>query len=262
MSDLTEKIKRMAEYLDEESIARALQVNIEVVRGILTGGLTKHVAEDPVSKTNIITFQKTAFRQKIISVCRTRGGIGSSLVALNLADLIANHVNVLLVDTCALIVRRLVASDLLDMMNLEPYYLENYDEAPEIAALGESLHYLPYPLPNKAIPFNDLINHVRQSYDAVVFDLPILEEKTKEVIAACNNNLILFSGGEAEKQRLLLYKQYFPDGLNKILVFNDIGWPIGKQNCEVIREQLAIDTKGTVYLGQDEKLKQGVIATP
>lgn len=90
---LAERIRRMAEIVDEEHIARALNIPLEVVRGVLTGEVPDEALEDydPARPPDVRVVEKKKFvRSRSIGVAST-GGCGATTLAASLAVLAAER---------------------------------------------------------------------------------------------------------------------------------------------------------------------------
>lgn len=84
---IAERIREMAELLDEEHIARALGLPVEVVRGVLLGEVPDEALDDfdPKRPPDVRLVEKKKFvRSKLIGVCST-GGCGATTLTAVLA---------------------------------------------------------------------------------------------------------------------------------------------------------------------------------
>ena len=204
--DLAQKVRQMSEYLDDEAIARALKITPESVRDIMEGRaeIIRQGASEQNAPVIHVSSVKTAYRQKIISVMRAKGGVGCSVIALGLAYMLSREIKVLLVD-----------------LNLAPgggdlsYYL-NLQEYPHMGVLKDNLHpcvisiepqfdvlQAPQSITEK-IKVESIINLARQDYDAVVMDLPNQsdEEVVGKALQISNTLIAVTSGMEMELVRL------------------------------------------------------------
>jgi len=207
--DIESKVRELAEYLDEEAIASALKLTPEAVRDILEGkaNITKintpnTSAEAPVIKVSSV---KTAYRQKIISVCRAKGGVGCTVFALGLAYAISKEIRTLLIDLNF----AEGGSDL-------PFYLCLTDypnlgvagiEPKNMAIRVDSGFYVIQPprhMPEKMIDVEHLIYSARQDFDAIVIDLPNEQsELVHKAISLSNTIMAITSGLDQEIVRLM-----------------------------------------------------------
>ncbi|NPV30525.1 MAG: hypothetical protein HPY58_12945 [Firmicutes bacterium] len=88
---IAEKIRELAELLDEEHIARALGLPVEVVRGVLSGEVPDEALDDfdPKKPPDVRLVERKKFvRTKIIGVAST-GGCGATTLTAVLAVLSA-----------------------------------------------------------------------------------------------------------------------------------------------------------------------------
>jgi MinD-like ATPase involved in chromosome partitioning or flagellar assembly len=88
---IAEKIRELAELLDEEHIARALGLSVEVVRGVLSGEVPDEALDDfdPKKPPDVRLVERKKFiRSKLIGVCST-GGCGATTLTATLAVLSA-----------------------------------------------------------------------------------------------------------------------------------------------------------------------------
>lgn len=93
VQDLAKKIREMAKVVDEEHIARALNIPLEVVRGVLSGEVPDDVLEDydPARPPDVRVVEKRKFvRSKLIGVVST-GGCGATTLTASLAVLSAKR---------------------------------------------------------------------------------------------------------------------------------------------------------------------------
>lgn len=196
--EYSEKIKRMAEYLDEESIARALQVDIELVQGILQGNVVSHQMESKI-KSAPVKFFKTAFRQKVISVIRAKGGVGATFLASNLAHRISDKTSVIVIDMCATVQNCTVFSDFLDIFGYD-----NYNIYEEVVELEHNYFYMPYSIMGQSNDIESIIHAARTDFDAIVLDLPnYYNDQVIKAIEMCTTALLLYGGGISEAQKIL-----------------------------------------------------------
>lgn len=87
MEKVAERIREMSRYFDEEHIARALRIPVEVVRGVLSGEVPDEALEgfDPRRPPDVRFVEKERFvRARLVGLAST-GGCGASTVAAALA---------------------------------------------------------------------------------------------------------------------------------------------------------------------------------
>jgi Flp pilus assembly CpaE family ATPase len=205
--DLLRAIRRMSEYLDEESIATALRIPVETVHDAIAGNIV--IEETETEKETIIQIANLAvYRQRIVSVWRGRGGAGCTSVALHLAYLLGQMMSVLLADlntACA-------GSDV-------SYYLRQQPEYPNMEALTHAGQLtqaviqvepnLWVLLPPETGPIEKekvrlLMTEARQGFDAVIFDLPNADnEGVLEAVTYSNALVMVTTGCEQEMNRVL-----------------------------------------------------------
>lgn len=192
------KIKRMSQYLDNEAIARALNIETDLVSGVLNGEAQMITEERRSEGLHITTFAKTSYRQRVIYVARAKGGVGATTVALNLAWRVAEKAKVLVVDTQAMILNETVFSDFLDFARVEPYSLSGSE--PGVCELFDNLHYLPYPPQVREYDLDRIVLESRRHYDVIIVDLPDVDNVS--VLKLAMVVVYLFSGGVAESARM------------------------------------------------------------
>ncbi len=196
--DFSEKIKNMAEYLDEDSIARALGVDVELVRGVLEGNVVAFQKES-IKKTAPVKFLKTAFRQKVISVIRAKGGVGATFLVSNLAHRISEKTSVIVIDLCAVVQDYIVFSDFLDVVGVDNYSING-----KVTEIDNNYYYIPYSIlePNHSI--DNIIHAARTDFDTIILDLPnYYSDQVKKAVDMCTTALLLYGGGVSEAQRIL-----------------------------------------------------------
>lgn len=204
--DLLKAIKRMSEYLDEESIAAALRIPGETVHDAISGNIV--IEETETEKETIIQIANPAvYRQRIISVWRGRGGVGCTSVALHLAYLLEQMMNVLLVDlntACA-------GSDVSFYLR-QPEYpnMEALTHAGQLSqAVIQAEAALWVLLPPETEPIEKekvslLMTEARQGFDAVIFDLPNTDDEGILEAVACSNALVMVTTGCAQEMNRAL----------------------------------------------------------
>jgi MinD-like ATPase involved in chromosome partitioning or flagellar assembly len=204
--DLLEAIKRMSAYLDEESIATALRIPVETVRDAIAGNIVIEETETE-QETIIQIVNQAVYRQRIISVWRGRGGVGCTSVALHLAYLLEQMMNVLLVDlntACA-------GSDVSFYLR-QPEYpnMEALTHAGQLTqAVIQAEPNLWVLLPPETGPIEKekvslLMAEARQGFDAVIFDLPNADDEgALEAVTYSNALVMVTTGCEQEMNRVL-----------------------------------------------------------
>jgi len=242
--DINEKIKRMSEYLDNESVARALGVKVELVNGILSGEVTKIESKmdstTGVSNSAPVKYVRAAYRQRVISVVRMKGGVGATMLSANLARYLSEQNKVLVIDLCASITenydpgirKRKVSSDLLDVFEMEFIIVNNNPEALEEALeIDTNLHYVPV----LSSEVKELLYKARQEYDQIIIDLPNITRFETDALEASTTLLIIYSGQYAEAERLLELNRLDRE---KVLAAHMKLLPEGKN---LIEERLEVD---------------------
>lgn len=90
---IADKIRKMSQILDEEHIARALGIQTEIVRGILSGNIPDSALKDynPANPPDVRIVEKKKFvRSKLVGVFST-GGCGATTLTASLAVLSAKR---------------------------------------------------------------------------------------------------------------------------------------------------------------------------
>ncbi|KUK11521.1 MAG: hypothetical protein XD50_0304 [Clostridia bacterium 41_269] len=220
--DLITRIKMMSQYLDSEAIAEALHLTPEIVEDILSGKAEVEVREkqaETVRDTSIIKVSsvRTAYRQKIISVVRSKGGVGSSLVAFGLSFLLSSDVRTLLV----LMTFEEGISDLVYAVNPESIFnsysadistLKNAEGYNSIS-LGHNFDLIEIKSERIISGYiAEIADYAKRNYDAVVFDLPN-KNSDPSVIEAVDQSTTLVavtSGHMPEMVRLASFLAKYP----------------------------------------------------
>jgi hypothetical protein len=242
----------MSRYLDDEAIARALNVEVDLVRGVLSGNVLK-VEDGETVKASPVRFFQTAFRQKVIAIVRSAGGAGSTFLAVNLARHIADMTGVLLIDLCASIstIDYVVSSDVLDAYGMDSHPVENWQGSPEVMEIDSSLHYLPCPVLNEGPAVSEAILKARQEYDAIIIDLPnYFDDRVLEATGLCTTLLILYGGGVSEARRLIDLACRLPAG-NRDKVLVTCGRSLSSPDRGFLLEKLMISRH--VHLPREDK---------
>lgn len=211
--DLEEKVRELSRYLTEEAVADALNLTPEAVRDILEGKARVERVESPSYQAVHVSSVRTAYRQKVVSVVRAKGGVGATVISLGLAYLLSlERLKTLLVDLCP----REGPGDLSCYLGLHDYpHLGAFagELSGCVAEVEPDLHVLqlpPGPAKNLLSP-GEVIALARQDYDAVVVDLPNLRDAWVDQALRSSTTLLLVTGGlEAELARLASVVGRFP----------------------------------------------------
>jgi Flp pilus assembly CpaE family ATPase len=198
LDDIREQVLKMSEFLNPEAIARGLRIPVQTVEDILRGDAEINVTE-PVGNYQLprieVHSSRTAFRQKVIAVWRGKGGVGCTAIAMHLAYLLKDTMNVLLLD---LNLAR-GGSDLAYYMEIPAYphlglvnkngvqkALINYDKNFYILAPPQQPEEL-----KSVEDISDLIVTCRQDFDAIVIDLPNEETEMVREAVKCSTTLVM-----------------------------------------------------------------------
>lgn len=195
--DLVSKVREMSKYLDDEAIAEALKLTPEAVRDILEGKAEIREIRQPDRGPVVhVSSVKTAYRQKIISVCRAKGGVGCSVVSLGLACSLSREIKTLLIDL-----------NLAEGGGDLSYYL-NLPEYPHMGVFNSNLEQCsinvepnlyvlqaPRHISNEGEKIGQIIDLARQDFDAVVIDLPNLQDGFAAEAMRQSNTLVAVTGG-------------------------------------------------------------------
>lgn len=197
--DVISKVRELSKYLDDEAIASALKIPVETVRDILDGkAVVEQVQTTEQSGTVIhVNSVKTAYRQKIISVLRAKGGVGCSVIALGLAYLLSKEIKVLLIDLNL----SEGGGDLTYYLNLPEYpHMGLFSDDLETCVVNVEPNFYVLQAPRNVSgekeKVGQIINLARQDYDAVVIDLPNRnEEEFVNEAMRQSNTLVAVTGG-------------------------------------------------------------------
>lgn len=195
--DLVSKVRKMSEYLDDEAIAEALKLTPETVRDILEGKAEIREIRQPDRGPVVhVSSVKTAYRQKIVSVCRAKGGVGCSMVSLGLAYSLSREIKTLLIDL-----------NLAEGGGDLSYYL-NLPEYPHMGVFNNNLEQCsinvepnlyvlqaPRHISNEGEKIDQIIGLARQDFDAVVIDLPNFQCGFTAEAMRQSNTLVAVTGG-------------------------------------------------------------------
>jgi Flp pilus assembly CpaE family ATPase len=213
--ELKERVKKMASYLDNEAIASALKIPVETVNDILSGKAEiKEAPAVPVVSTIQVNSIKTAYRQRVIAVWRAKGGVGCTAVAMYLAFVLKDLMRVLLIDF------NLAegGSDLSYYMDLPEYptmELAGDDFNSAVIQVEKMLYVLQAPRQRHETFLSKefvagIMTAAKQDYDAVIVDLPNMEdEATREAVRYANTLVMVTSGSYQELVRLALRASEF-----------------------------------------------------
>ncbi|SHE97652.1 hypothetical protein SAMN02745218_01191 [Desulfofundulus australicus DSM 11792] len=191
-----EKVRRMAEYLDEEAVAAALGVPVGAVREILAGRV--EVKEDV--KGTLVQVASSSYRQRVVSVWRAKGGAGCTAVAIHLAHVVAEVMTVLFVDMDFSV----GGSDatlylgLPDSPDMETFTRKGLESA--VVQVEPGLWALRPPAFPGSFQFGSedvtrLVVEARKSFDAVVFDLPNRDDGYVAEAVNCSNAVVMVTLG-------------------------------------------------------------------
>lgn len=249
--DLKERIKKMASYLDNEAIASALKIPVETVNDILAG--KADIKEDPaapVLPTIQVNSVKTAYRQRVIAVWRAKGGVGCTAIAVYLAFVLKDLMRVLLIDFNV----AEGGSDLSYYMDLPEYptmdlVRDNLDAA--VIQIEKMLYVLQAPRQKRETFLSRefvsaVMTMAKQDYDAVIVDLPNMEDEvTKEAVRYANTLVMVTGGSYQELVRLALRAAEFSQK-DIVLLAN---------RCQVDKKVLeSLGLNQVVYIPEDREL--------
>ncbi len=212
--DLYKKVIKLSNYLDDEAIANALKITPAAVKDIREGKaditeINQDADNDssPVIQVNSI---KTAYRQKVISIFRTKGGVGCTVTAVCLAYQLSKEIKVLLIDLNF----ANGGSDLAYYLNLPEYpHMGVYkagkgDLSPCVIEAEPNLHVLKPSQNSREFEhqremITEMLTYARQDYDAVIMDMPNrMEELEENVLRQSNTIVAVTEGMEVELARL------------------------------------------------------------
>jgi len=216
LEDLEQKVKRMAEYLNDEAVANALKITPEAVRDILEGKATIAEKEGDEEGGPVIHVSsiKTSYRQKVISVVRTKGGVGCTVTALGLALAVSKDLRTLLIN----IDPDRKFSDLAYYLNLaevlswpEISVFKDFDRCEvkveqnfDVLEVGD----------DGFVDADEVVRAItlaRQNYDAIVIDTPnrAFDDFAAQALEQSNVLVAVVSGLESELMRAVsLFNRY------------------------------------------------------
>ncbi|WP_333870931.1 ParA family protein [Desulforamulus putei] len=179
---LVQKIQEMHQYCTPEGIATALKIPLEAVYAVLEGKPlrveSRQAGEKPVI---LVKAAASAHPQKCIAIIRTKGGVGTSSLAVHLANTLSDKLNVLLMDLNP------------NGGDTKQYVLDkglHLGQTGSLVAirLSDNL-YFHYPQPGE---IKESIQKAKENFDAVLLDLPNMELKDLQKIThQCNAGIIL-----------------------------------------------------------------------
>lgn len=247
------KVRQMFKYLGEEAIARALNIEVGLVRAILNGEAVKVEEREEKRPIGHVRFYQAAFRQKVIVTVRASGGLGSTFLAANLGRIIAEKTGVLLIDLCVWIspLDNVVSSDLLELFSTDFYRLDDeWERVLKTVEIDQNLHYLPcHPdMDGKAI--SETILEARKGFDAIILDAPFFDSRVAEAAGACTTLLLLYKGGVSEARRLVDCASKLPAG-NRDRILITKGDSPSDADIKYLSDKLT--TSGHIHLPAGEK---------
>jgi len=198
-TDLHKKVQEMSLYLEDDAIAAVLKITPEMVRDIRDG--TAEIREIPSSKNHYapvvqVGSVKTAYRQKVISVFRVKGGVGNTILSICLAYSLSREVSTLLFDLNF----SLGGSDAAYYLGLPPYsdQFSTIEVEPNFHVIQSSDADIA-----KIPELPEIIRAARNDYDAIVIDLPnVIQKWVGDVLSTSTSIIALTSGLELETARL------------------------------------------------------------
>lgn len=204
--NLKKQVKDLSQYLDNHAIAQALKLTPEIVQDILDDKAQIEINPNEQNQNTIININsvKTAYRQKVISLYSTKGGVGTTSIAIGLAYWLSKEIKVLLVD----LNHEKGGNDLSFYLSLPELptwerYKDNLRDC--IIPYEETLHIIQSPKyeVDKEMPLEAIILEARQDYDVIIFDLPKIEtENSKIALKYSNLILIALNGQIGEMSRI------------------------------------------------------------
>lgn len=254
--DIREKIMRMAAYTDKETIAGSLQLPVETVEDILDGKADIQVRNEHYGQIIQVNSSRTAHRQKVIAICRAKGGVGATSIAIYLTRAISEKISTLLIDLNI----TQGGSDLTYYLNLPQYPHLGTAKKHIIEGIVniQKDFYVIQPPQNRAElgcftseDVKNLILQARQEFDAVVIDLPNRDDDiTREAIKCANTVVFIMGAFRQEAMRLIpLAKEFY--NKTRYLVIN---------NCildEGVAQEL-LQVHQSVTIPYDEELEESL----
>lgn len=178
--ELEKKVRQLSQILNEDAVAQALGITTEAVRDILEGRASiqgdalreRRLEDKPIIQVSSV---KTAYRQRVISVYRAKGGVGATAIAIGVAYLLSKEIKVLLIDLNMVLGGGDISYylELPDYPNFGGFNGNNLQDC--IVEYDTTFHVL-----QTSKTMNDdfkpniekVILQARQDYDAIVLDLP------------------------------------------------------------------------------------------
>ncbi|MBC7092492.1 hypothetical protein H5T53_00530 [Candidatus Bipolaricaulota bacterium] len=195
--DLQSKVREMSRYLEDEAIAQALKLTPEAVRDILEGKAEIRREDSPAQGPVIhVSSVKTAYRQRVVSVLRAKGGVGATVVAIGLALSLSREVKTLLADFTF----SEGGSDLSYYLNLPDYpHMGVFAGVLDDCVVGLEPDLFVLQPPRNARGERDKVEAViaraREDYDAVVMDLPNGDGDVVQRALGLSNAVVAVTGG-------------------------------------------------------------------
>lgn len=206
MSDFRDKVIKMSQYLDVEGIASHFNTSVEIVQKILAGE-DIDIEKEESGKESIyhVSANYNVQRQRVIAVWRAKGGVGTTVTAINLARMISERVKTLFI--CLNFAEG--GSDIVHYLDL-PYYPISS------AVIKGGLHYTE--IQNNFFVLNpvtkldhditpedirELIINARQEFDVIVLDLPnSMDKAVLEAVKSSTTVVFVVQGLNQEIKRL------------------------------------------------------------
>lgn len=200
METLEQKIRRLAQYMDDEAVARAVDRDVDFVRSVLFGEAVK-LGEEQRGRTTVVHYVKPAYRQRVVYIVRVKGGVGATTLAYNIAWRVSEKIRVFVIDALAEIYGQIVVSDFTELAGYGCYRQDSWN-GPEIQELAENLYFLPFPAGQTGVSLDEVVLEARNDYDAIIVDLPPLNPRRADLLKCASVLLVMCSGGEAETERV------------------------------------------------------------
>lgn len=243
---LVQKIREMHQYCTPEGIAAALKIPLEAVNAVLEGKPVQ-IENRLAGEKPVVVVKATAstHRRKCIGIVRTKGGIGTSTLAVHLANTLSNKLTVLLMDLNP------------NGGDTKPYVLDkglHLGQALSLVTLRltDNLNfYYPQPGEVKDVPrLQKTIQLAIDTFDTVLLDLPNMGQKDlQEIIRHCNAVIILLDTTLQGVEKLLSW-HYLSVLKEKYLVVNNCrGIEISEKVLQQMVQQFdEYDIKEGIYL--------------
>lgn len=252
---LKEKVMRMAAFADKEAIASSLQIPMETVEDILDGKADIQVkTNERYGHIIQVNSSRTAHRQKVIAICRAKGGVGATATAFYLARTISEKISTLLIDLNI----SEGGSDLTYYLKLPQYphlgtAKRNIIEG--IINIQKDFYAIPPPLNKDELGcFNgedvkSLILQARQEFDAVVIDLPNRDDDITREAIKCSNTVVFIMGAfRQEILRLIPWSKEFYNKTRYLVISNCM---LDESDEREAQELLQVQQSVTIPYDQD-----------